>query len=154
MKTLLFGEDLWGDRGDSNSQSAFRLRLVHSQVLYQLSYGHLVMNTGIGPVPLGSEPSALPLHQIIWRQHPDLNGGYCICSAAPYHLAMLSGGPYGIWTHLLSCLPDKRPPQAAPQPIKKIIKNPPHEMVLIISQAVEIFSSSVVFRCNIPITAC
>lgn len=27
------------------------------------------------------------------------------------------GGPYGIWTHLLSCLPDRWPPQAAPQPI-------------------------------------
>ena len=60
-------------RGDLNSQSAFQHRLVHSQVLYQLSYAHMVMNTGIGPVPLGSEPSALPLHQFTWRQHPDSN---------------------------------------------------------------------------------
>ena len=118
----------------------------HNAALCQLSYTHMVMNTGIGPVPLGSEPSALPLHQIIWRQHPDLNWESRFCRPLPYRLAMLSGGPYGIRTHLLSCLPDKRPPPAAPQPIKKSIKNPPHEMVLIISQAVEIFSSSVVFH--------
>ena len=32
----------WGVRGDLNSQSAFQHRLVHSQVLYQLSYAHMV----------------------------------------------------------------------------------------------------------------
>ena len=44
------------------------------------------------PQPLRSQRSALPIKL---RTH---------------------GGPYEIRTHLLSCLPDKWPPQAAPQP--------------------------------------
>ena len=31
-------------------------------------------------------------------------------------LREVNGGPYEIRTHLLSCLPDRWPPQAAPQP--------------------------------------
>ena len=69
-----------------------------------------------------------------------------ICSAVPYQFG------YAVWwtvwdlnpSVILSARQVATP--SSPTAHKKSIKNPPHEMVLIISQAVEIFSSSVVFH--------
>ena len=79
----------------------------HNAALYQLSYAHMVMNTGIGPVLLGSEPSALPLHQFTWRQHPDSNWeSWRKCPAFAVrcltNLAMLS---YKLWS-FIHCMVD------------------------------------------------
>lgn len=119
----------------------------------------------------GPQPAALPIklhpHGDEYRNRTCSTGVRTQCATiTPNHLETAPRFERGILHLQCSALPlghavwwtiwDSNPSvilsarQAAtpssPTAHKKSIKNPPHEMVLIISQAVEIFSSSVVFH--------
>ena len=82
---------------------------------------------GIHNIPTHNQDHALKSPSAIPRQMTP--GAICCQASSSLRLLRADGGPYRIWTDLLSCLPDRWPPQAVPQPKYKwenIAPNSPH----------------------------